>query len=152
MAYPNREHLRQSAQTKKDAAKALVSGNRLHPAPAVYLSHVALECALKRRILIIGKATHVGQLKDYLSPAEFETLFSSAAGHDLHRLERTAALRRYLTASGNESLLSDRRWHSMGGERPYSLRYGLEPISTQDAKDQVQFAANLAELVLQEAT
>jgi len=93
MVYANREHLRHSAQTKKDAAKALVSGSRSHPVPAVYLSHVALECALKRRILINNKATHVGELKQYLSERDFEALFSGATGHDLHHLMDTARLR-----------------------------------------------------------
>jgi hypothetical protein len=152
MEYANREQLRHSAQTKKDAASALANGSHPHPVPAVYLSHVALECALKRRILIKNKATHIGELKRYLPEREFESLFSGATGHDLHRLEQTAALRRYLTASGNESLLNDAVWHSMGGQRPYSLRYGLETVTAQSAKDQVQFAAKLAELILQEAT
>jgi len=118
----------------------------------VYLSHVALECALKRRILIKNGAKHVEDLRQYLPPKEFESLFSGAVGHDLHRLERTAALRRYLTALGSESLLDGAGWRSMGGDRPYSLRYGLESVAAQDAKDQVQFAAELAEFILREAT
>ncbi|MBI4663014.1 MAG: hypothetical protein HY735_29750 [Verrucomicrobia bacterium] len=52
MLNANREQLRHSAQTKKDAASALMNTKQAHPAPAVYLAHVALECALKRRILI----------------------------------------------------------------------------------------------------
>jgi hypothetical protein len=151
MVNANRDQLRRSAQTKRDAANALVSGNQSHPVPAVYLSHVALECALKRRILIKNRAVHVEELRRYLPDGEFETLFSGAAGHDLHRLERTAALRRYLTASGNESLLDDRGWRSMGGQRPYSLRYGIEAVTAHDAKDEVQFATKLADLILQEA-
>jgi hypothetical protein len=146
----NREQLRHSAQTKKDAANALVSDNPSHPVPAVYLSHVALECALKRRILIKNNANHTGELRRYLPDGEFEALFSGSAGHDLHRLERTAALRRYLTASGNESLLDDRGWHNMGGQRPYSLRYGIETMTARNARDEVQFATKLAELILQE--
>jgi hypothetical protein len=35
--------------------------------------------------------------------------------------------------------------------RPYSLRYGIESVSIVDAKDQVEFAATLADLILLEA-
>lgn len=148
----NRDQLRHSARTKMDAANALVSGRQSHPTPAVYLSHVALECALKRRILIINRATHVNDLRRYLSQVDFDRLFSGTTGHNLHRLEGTAALRRYLTASGNESLLAHRAWRKMGRERPYSLRYGFETVTLHNAKDEVKLAGRLADLILQEAT
>jgi ketopantoate reductase len=151
MVNANREQLRHSAQTKKDAANALVSGSQSHPVPAVYLSHVALECALKRRILIQNGVTHIEELKRYLPEGEFEALFSGSTGHDLHHLAGTAKLGRCLEASGNKSLLGNGRWHSMGGQRPYSLRYGVETVTAHNAKDEVQFATKLAVLILQEA-
>jgi hypothetical protein len=43
MLNANREQLRHSAQTKRDAANALVGHRQPHSAPAVYLSHVALD-------------------------------------------------------------------------------------------------------------
>jgi hypothetical protein len=92
----------------------------------------------------------VGELKRYLPSKDFEALFNGATGHDLHRLEQTASLRRYLTASGNESLLEDKEWRKMGGERPYSLRYGFEVVTANHGKGQVQFAAKLADLILRE--
>ncbi len=134
---------------KKNAANALMNGRQLHPVPAVYLAHVALECALKRRILIRNKAVHIGDLKRYLPQREFEALFSGTAGHDLHRLQATAGLRRYLIACGHESLLENDAWLNMGGQRPYSLRYGIEAVTVRDAKSQVRFAAKLADLILQ---
>jgi hypothetical protein len=119
----------------------------------VYLSHVALECALKHRILVRQKgATHVGDLRRYLPKEDFEALFSGTTGHDLHRLEQTAGLRRCLVASGNEALLKGRDWRNMGGQRPYSLRYGTEAVTVQHARDEVVLAAKLADLILQEAT
>jgi hypothetical protein len=148
MVNVNCEQLRRSAQTKKDAANALISGKQPHPIPAVYLSHVALECALKRLILIKNGAEHIDDLKRKLPPETFGSLFSGAAGHDLHHLEGTATLRRHLAASHNESLLDNRVWHSMGHPRPYSLRYGCDAVTAQDAGDQVRFAAKLAELIL----
>jgi len=152
MVNANRDQLCHSARTKIDAANALVSGGQSHPTPAVYLAHVALECALKRRILIKNKAVHVNDLKRYLSQGDFDRLFSGTTGHNLDCLERTAGLRRYLTASGNESLLKHRAWRKMGGERPYSLRYGFETIALCNAKEEIRFAGNLVALILQEAT
>jgi hypothetical protein len=130
-----------------DAANALVNGRLSYPTPAVYLSHVALECALKRRILIINRAAHVNDLKRYLIREDFDRLFSGTTGHNLHRLEKTAGLRRYLTASGHEALLAHRAWGNMGRERPYSLRYGFETVTLHNAKEEVQFAGRLVDFV-----
>jgi hypothetical protein len=147
----NRDQLRHSARTKKDAAKALLKDKQPHPVPAVYLSHVALECALKRRILIKNGATHIDDLRRYLPQEDFTALFSGATGHDLHRLEQTAGLRSYLAAHGRDSLLADEQWRKMGGQRPYSLRYGSETVTAHEAREQVQFAGTLADLMLQGA-
>lgn len=70
MINTNHEQFRHSAQTKKDAACALIKGKRAHPAPAVYLSHVALECALKVRILRRNGARHIDDLKRFLPENE----------------------------------------------------------------------------------
>lgn len=147
----NRDQFQHSAQTKTVAAHALVSGNQAHFVPAVYLSHVALECALKRRILIQNNAKHIEDLRRRLLPEKFEALFSGSTGHDLHHLAQTAALRRYLTASGNQSLLERDEWGKMGGQRPFSVRYGVEAVTADKAKDQVKFSTELANLMLQQA-
>ncbi len=39
----------------------------------------------------------------------------------------------------------------MGGERPYSLRYGVDQVTARNAAAQVQFASKLVALILQEA-
>jgi hypothetical protein len=145
------DQFRHSAQTKRVAASALMSGNQISPVPAVYLSHVALECALKRRILIKNKAKHLSELRRFLREKEFEALFSGTTGHNLHHLEQTAGLRRYLVATDNEALLNSPEWSSMGGQRPYSLRYGIETVTTPDARSEVGFAGRLTDLILQEA-
>jgi hypothetical protein len=146
----NREQFRHSAQTKKVAAQTLLDGNSKHPYPAVYLSHVIIECALKRRILIINNATHLNELKKKMQAEDFNALFMGATGHDLHHLHRTASLRRYLEAKGQASLLDEPEWAKMGGQRPYSLRYGVEKLAARDAEKQVEFARKLVELLLQE--
>jgi hypothetical protein len=151
MVNTTRDQFRHSAHTKKDAARALMNGAHTHPTPAVYLAHVALECALKLRILIQNRAKRLIELKRLLRDKEFEALFSGTTGHNLHHLEQTAGLRRYLAARDHESLLTKTEWHSMGGQRPYSLRYGTETITATIARGQVQFAAELADLILQEA-
>ena len=105
MINANRDQLRHSAQTKEEAANELLRGNRLHPVPAVYLSHVALECALKRRILLKNGVRHIDDLKRLLPGTAFDALFRGARGHDLHHLAGTAHLRKYLAVTGNRSLL-----------------------------------------------
>ena len=144
----NCDQFRHSAQTKTTAAGALVSGNQTHFVPAVYLSHVALECALKHRILTKNNTRHIEQLKGLLNPEDFDKLFNGSTGHDLHHLAKTAALRRYLEANGQQSLLERDAWRKMGGARPFSVRYGVERISADKARDQVQFSKELANLML----
>ena len=151
MLNANSEQLRQSAQTKKEAAKALIIGKSPHyPVPAAYLAHVALECALKYRILVRNKAKHIEELRRRLPRSVFDGLFSGISGHDLHHLERTAGLARFLTAIGSESLLDREEWRLMGGDRPYSLRYGCEKVPVSHASRQVEFAGQLASLILQD--
>jgi hypothetical protein len=118
MLNTNRDQLRHSAQTKQNAANALMRGKQTHPAPAVYLSHVALECALKHRILIQLNARHVGDLKRCLPREKIDALFSGSTGHNLHRLGETSALRRCLAAQGKKALLDPKEWKLMGGRGP----------------------------------
>ena len=151
MLNADRNQLRHSAQTKKDAAKALLTDKQSHPMPAAYLSHVALECALKRRILINNKVSSLKGLERMMPKQTFESLFSGSTGHDLHHLERTANLQRFLTASGNESLLKETSWRSMGGNRPYSLRYGVEVLDTKSVKELVNIASKLTDLMLKDS-
>jgi hypothetical protein len=99
----------------------------------------------------MNNARHIYELKDRLSPDIFEGLFNGSTGHDLQHLQETAGLRRYLAASGNEGLLREKPWSKMGGGRAFSLRYGIESLTMSDAKQQVQFAVKLADLMLQEA-
>ena len=149
MINTNHEQFERSARTKNNAARALINGTRKHPAPAVYLSHVTLECALKMRILRRAGATHINDLKRLLPEQVFNSLFNGATGHDLHHLAKTASMDRFLEAGGNKSLLKQPEWVAMAGERPYSLRYGIESIGDADAKRQVDFAAKLADLILE---
>lgn len=149
MTNTNHKQFRHSAQTKKDAACHLVNGNHKHPAPAVYLSHVTLECVFKLRILRKYRATHIDDLKRLLPESSFKALFNGATGHNLHHLAKTASIDRFLEAGGNQSLLNQGEWTEMAGERPYSLRYGTESISDAGARRQVHFAAKLTDLILE---
>jgi hypothetical protein len=149
MINTNHEHFRRSARTKRDAARDLVKGTRKHSAPAVYLSHVTLECAIKLRILRQSGVTHINDLKRLLPEQIFNALFNGATGHDLHHLAKTASIDRFLEAGGNKSLLKQPEWGAMAGERPYSLRYGTESVGDADAQRQVAFAAKLADLILE---
>ena len=146
----NRDQFRHSAQTKTAAARALVADRQTHFVPAIYLSHVALECALKLRILLKNSAQHVERLSHLLPKKEFDALFNGRTGHDLHYLGNTACLRRYLIAHGSEHLLDSQEWKAMAGDRPFSVRYGTENIPARTARSQVQFSAQLAALILHE--
>jgi hypothetical protein len=148
MVNANHKHFQHSARTKKDAACYLLSGSEKHPTPAVYLSHVTLECALKLRILRKNGAKHIDDLRRLLPDRIVDSLFNGATGHDLHHLAKTASIERFLAANGKAALLHQPEWKAMAGQRPYSLRYGSEAVSNEDAKRQVDFAANLTNLIL----
>ena len=148
MINANHKHFRHSAQSKKDAAVELVRGKRVHPGPAVYLAHVALECALKLRILRKNKAHHTDDLKRLLPGSTFDGLFTGSRGHALHHLARTASVAQFLEAQGKSALLKKREWQRMAGERPYSLRYGIERVTLAEAKSQVRFGEQLTDLIL----
>jgi hypothetical protein len=151
MINANRKQFEHSAQTKRDAAHHLICGTSKHPAPALYLSHVSLECALKLRILKTNGAIHINDLKKLLPEKTFEGLFNGATGHDLHHLAKTASIDRMLVATGNEALLEQPEWRAMSGDRPYSLRYGTETVSAASARHQIDLAVRIADLILKGA-
>ena len=144
----NRKQLRHSAETKKNAASRLLEGGAAHAAPAVYLCHVAIECALKLRILTRASAEHVEMLQKSLPDSVFRSLINGKTGHDLSHLEKTACLRRALEAEGKEALLESKEWNEMQGGRPFSLRYGYETISADHASRHVEFTAKLVGIIL----
>ncbi len=148
MINTNHDHFRHSAQTKKDAACELVRGRQVHPGPAAYLAHVALECAFKLRILRKNGAHKTDDLKRLLHTTAFNDLFTGAKGHDLHHLARTASTARFLEAQGESALLKKPEWQRMAGDHPYALRYGIERLSLAEAKRQVGFSAQLTDLIL----
>lgn len=148
MINASQDDFRHSAQTKKDAACELVRGKHRHPGPAVYLAHVALECAFKLRILRHYRTRHTSGLRRILPEQSFSELFAGAKGHDLHHLARTASIARYLIALGEPDLLKQPEWQAMGGGRPYSLRYGIERVSAAEVKRQVELTERLTNLVL----
>lgn len=151
MINASQDDFRHSAQTKRNAARELVRTKQFHPGPAAYLAHVALECALKLRILRNNNARHADELREKLPERSFNELFTGAKGHDLHHLAGTASIKRCLAANGEADLLKRPEWQAMGGARPYSLRYGIERVSTSDAQRQVRFADRLAALILNSA-
>ena len=148
MINANHKHLKHSAKTKKDAAAALVKTKNKHSIPALYLSHVTLECAFKLRILRQNNANHINDLSKRMPKKAFESLFHGSTGHDLHHLAIAASIKRFLEANGNGHLLNQPEWQAMAGERPYSIRYGTESVDFINAKRQVDFAIQLTDLIL----
>lgn len=119
----------------------------LAPASAVYLAHVALECALKAQLLSRGGCATTDDLAKKL-PKVHSTLFRSARGHDLGALACQLGLKGFVETFG-KTWVDDECWKRMASsDRPYSLRYGAETISRSTAEDEVQRVSFLSETLL----
>jgi len=119
------------AATETDPAKT--------PTTAAYLATVSLECLLKARILLRGGCESVEKLREKQA-AVYAALFTGARGHAVEALAQHLRLDQLLRSEGKAAPQSD-IWKRLSHvERPYSLRYGSEHLSKDDA------AAELAEV------
>jgi hypothetical protein len=128
----------------KRQRNARSTGTQAVPTAAAYFAHVALEAALKARMLLVCGAE---------TEAEFEkrgnnvALLRSGTAHNLARLAQSAGLRRLLDATGRAPLIEDGVWARMcADDRPYSLRYGTERIDANSAEKEVVRSTILVEL------
>lgn len=150
MISTHKDQLKKSARTKLAAAEVLVKGKGPHPGPAAYLIHVALECAMKLRILVSQRVERTDELRNSrgMDKTTFDGLFSGRSGHDLHHLAKVARLRSLLVAKDREQLLESKAWRGMAGDRPYSLRYGTEDITDSESEDHLKLAKEITLLIL----
>jgi len=119
----------------------------LTPASASYLAHVALECALKARILFRGGYPSAEALQAKL-PKVHAHLFRSAAGHDLGKLATELRLEGFVQTHG-KSWREDACWKRMTLDaRPYSLRYGVEQADRSRAKEELDRTSELLDVLL----
>jgi hypothetical protein len=152
MVDPDEKQLATAARLRLAAARQVVDpAHAPKPQDACYLVHVAIECALKRRILQLNpRANRISQLKALLGDDDYQQLFASKEGHNLALLIEKSATRRLLQAQRQEQLLGGVHWKRMCDKlRPYSLRYGTESISCSDADDALTLGSTLISLVLE---
>lgn len=125
------------------ASQLLDAAAQTRPQVACYLVQVGLECAFKARLLQEAEALR-RPLEDFLTPKEVYEFFRTSKGHNLSLLSQQVALRRALTSTGGLVLLSEPQWTRICQEgRPYSLRYGQETVTKEDAQSAVDFAQSL---------
>ncbi|MBI4859847.1 MAG: hypothetical protein HY815_06230 [Candidatus Riflebacteria bacterium] len=117
------------------------------PFTAAYLVHVALECALKARILFRSGCQDTDHLKRK-DVGAYNALFRSREGHKLLALADHLRLSNLMTGDGGE-WVEDACWKSMiFEERPYSLRYGAQTVKRDKAMEELRRAKKIVEVVL----
>ena len=110
-----------------------------------YLSSISVECSLKSLILKASKVSDTDVLKKRHLRL-YESLFQSKNGHSIDKLAIASRLSAYL---GNEApQKNDSVWVRMcSSERPYSLRYGSESLTRQEANAELILAKKLHESI-----
>jgi HEPN domain-containing protein len=151
MVDPTEAQLKTAARQRLAAARQVIDpAHAPRPQDACYLLHVAIECALKYRILETAHGPkRISQLKEVLTDQKYRQLFASSEGHNLELLVGYSCLKRFLQANGQQELLTGAAWKKMcKADRPYSLRYGTEQVALQDANVALELANELLKLVL----
>jgi hypothetical protein len=106
------------------------------PSTAAYLATVSLECVLKARILFRGGCESVEKLREKHARV-YRALFTSAEGHAVESLAQHLRLEELLKSEGKGAPQADIWKRLSHSERPYSLRYGSEHLSVEDAAAEV---------------
>ncbi|MDX9723018.1 MAG: hypothetical protein RBU37_19870 [Myxococcota bacterium] len=119
----------------------------LTPGSAAYLAHVALECAMKARLLWRAGCADTEKLQTQL-PKVHRTHFAGKQGHNLRKHAAELGLAKLVKEEGHE-WSDDDCWHRMcGGERPYSLRYAGEEVNAEQAREELDRATKLREILV----
>lgn len=150
MVHASRKQLTRIARQKIEVAQLIGDGSVpcTRPQVASYLVHVALECVLKARILLINKSEDTYQLLTRTPADTVESLFRGKSGHDLGALAAKSGLERLLAADQNEAILRGTAWlRLIGANRPYSIRYGAESLAGADATAEVDVAVRVFSIV-----
>ncbi|MCG8556719.1 MAG: hypothetical protein MJD61_15745 [Proteobacteria bacterium] len=117
------------------------------PASAAYLAHVALECAIKARLLYRAGCADGEDLKKK-QPKVYDALFRRRQGHELARLAEEVRLSKLMKVEGKQWVDDDCWKRLTTSERPYSLRYGAENIGASAAGAEVARSKELADVLL----
>lgn len=113
---------------------------------ACYLLHVALECHIKAYLL----TNFQGSIRNFQlsNPELYSKIFRSKDGHDLAKLLDVANLKRRLAAFGRANPCIGSAWGRVSNsERPYSLRYGFEPLNKAQAKEEIELGRAIASAI-----
>ena len=145
-----RKNFLEAAQMRLLEARFLLGKDGGHLQAACYLAHVALECALKARLLAMAGVWDVDAFIRRRGMAA-ENIFRGANGHNLEFLAYHARLRVLLEARQKRGALRTPAWQALSHERrPYSLRYGHEKPERSEAISQIAFAGDMVGIVLTE--
>jgi len=137
-----RRQYMQAAKARIAAAEFLLQGETENKEQiAAYLTHIALECALKARIAQEAEKMR-RPLQDFPDPQTHRDYFRSSKGHQLEKLAHDACLRRALDAAGQLPLLQAESLRYLSGS-PYWLRYGERAVSDPHAQAALCFAHRL---------
>jgi len=146
--HPTTEQFLGAARMHLRGALAASKHNGGEPRVSSYLAHIAVECAIKYRILRNLGRTRTADVASLLGD-RFRSIFSSRDGHDLTKLSQHASLQRLLDADNKANLLDSDDWKRMiHADRPYSLRYGTEAIATQTSNSEIVLVTSLLETLL----
>src|SRR5262245_31927737 len=88
--------LQKAARMRADVAQSLLPQSGGDPQVASYLIHVALECALKARLLRAAGMNTLHELANTMKGDDLRELFFGRTGHQLTRLAAKAGLQRLL--------------------------------------------------------
>jgi len=140
-------HLHGARALLASAPGASKGGERppaLLPSSATYLAQVALECAIKARILWRYGFDSAAKLKS-AQPTVHERLFKSKHGHNITELAAELRLKEVVAAEG-KALADDACWRRLcSSERPYTLRYGAADLDEADAREDIDRVASVTE-------
>lgn len=131
-----------AAKARIAAAECLLQGVTDDRAQvATYLVQVALECALKARLVQEADLCR-RSLEEFLGKETYREYFRSGRGHDLRRLAGHACMTRALQ-SDNQLALQDADSLAYLAGPPYPLRYGETDVCEAQAEAVLCFAQRL---------
>ncbi|HOW51400.1 MAG TPA: hypothetical protein PLV42_05065 [bacterium] len=114
---------------------------------STYLAHLALECAIKARLLHKQGVNSVDDLEKK-HPKIHTALFRGKKGHDIQKLSTDVDLQGILKNEGRP-LQKDACWtRIISSTRPYSLRYGTETLQRAEASEEISRISGILELLL----
>ena len=141
----SRSHLRGAHESSHATPKA--GQAPILPMSVAYLAHVAIECALKVRLLYRSGCASKEELAAK-QPSIHRAMFQGKQGHDLQLVATQVRLRAAMVSEG-KAWKEDDCWKRMASlNRPYSLRYGFEALTKLEAEQELARAEEIVSAIL----